>query len=593
MSMFAAIGNALKEANDVRSEDLGKLRRGASKCYLAYLWAMTGVVTALAAGWSEFWTQILVINVVLSIIATIAHLKAPDAVHTRATVAGAMLANWMNLIYASSAYGGGEFILDAHMIYFVLNSILLAYFCWRTLFIINAATVVHHLGLNFLAPMLIWPSADLALQHLVTHCLMATVVTVSGLIVSVTVCRLFRKAELSMASLQEEMATRERLEAEESRRKAEAIAREEEERRIAADREAAERKAKADAEAATRERELQEMRDREAARQKEEALQRAAAEEQSQVVEALAQALKRLSQGDLAIQIGDAFPSAYETLRIDFNATVATLAELLAEIAGGITAISSNSAEISAATGDLARRTEQSAVRLEKTSTSVLEVTDHVKSSTVVAKETDQLAESANSKAMASTTLVNEAISAMTKIEGSSQEIGKIVDVIGEIAFQTNLLALNAGVEAARAGEAGRGFAVVASEVRALAQRSSEAAKEINALISSSSRQVDDGARLVGSAGNALSEIIEAMSEIAGSIGRVAHYSDVQATNIQAVNSVISELDSDMQRNAAMAEETTAAVQSMSQEAERLKDMILKFSFEAAAGDDEAFRRIA
>jgi methyl-accepting chemotaxis protein len=172
---------------------------------------------------------------------------------------------------------------------------------------------------------------------------------------------------------------------------------------------------------------------------------------------------------------------------------------------------------------------------------------------------------------------VRDAVAAMGEIEKSSNQISQIIGVIDEIAFQTNLLALTAGVEAARAGEAGRGFAVVASEVRALAQRSSEAAKEIKGLISASSDQVETGVHLVGEAGQALQKIVSKVSEINALVGEIAASAQEQATGLAQVNTAVNQMDQVTQQNAAMVEETTAASHSLTQEAQELMRLISRF----------------
>ncbi|HYE44483.1 MAG TPA: methyl-accepting chemotaxis protein, partial [Caulobacter sp.] len=191
----------------------------------------------------------------------------------------------------------------------------------------------------------------------------------------------------------------------------------------------------------------------------------------------------------------------------------------------------------------------------------------------------------AKTEAEESGQVVRDAVSAMSEIERSAQQISQIIGVIDEIAFQTNLLALNAGVEAARAGDAGRGFAVVAQEVRALAQRSAEAAKEIKTLISASSRQVGQGVQLVGQTGDALQRIVSRVAEITGLVAEITASTQEQATGLSQVNAAVHQLDQATQQNAAMVEQSTAANHALAQEAQELVRLVARFqtSQQAAA----------
>lgn len=189
---------------------------------------------------------------------------------------------------------------------------------------------------------------------------------------------------------------------------------------------------------------------------------------------------------------------------------------------------------------------------------------------------TDAIA--ANSEASEGGRIVQEAVAAMASIHSSSGKIEQIINVIDGIAFQTNLLALNAGVEAARAGDAGKGFAVVANEVRALAQRSADAAKEIKGLIDQSARQVDSGVDLVGRTGAALEQIVTRVEDVTGRVQQITAASQEQATSIQQVNAAVSEMDQMTQQNAAMVEETSAAARSLLGQAEQLSGLVGRFN---------------
>jgi methyl-accepting chemotaxis protein len=310
-------------------------------------------------------------------------------------------------------------------------------------------------------------------------------------------------------------------------------------------------------------------------------------QERLAVVRNLADALSHLAQGDLAYRIETGFPPEYEQLRTDYNGALSRLSTTLNEIIGGASAIRSGAGEISSAADDLSRRTEQQAASLEETAAALDQITVTVRKTASGAKTASDVVVAARGDAQTSGQVVRQAVDAMSEIEGSSSKIGQIIGVIDEIAFQTNLLALNAGVEAARAGEAGKGFAVVASEVRALAQRSAGAAKEIKALISASAEQVGSGVRLVGETGQALQRIVDRVAEIDVLVTEIAASAQEQATGLHQVNSAINEMDQVTQQNAAMVEESTAASHNLAQEAQGLAEAVARFRVDGAGGDAE------
>ena len=319
-----------------------------------------------------------------------------------------------------------------------------------------------------------------------------------------------------------------------------------------------------------------------AAREEEEA-RHAAQEEQKRVVERLSDGLQRLSQGDLTRTIDQAFSPEYEALRNNYNQSVRTLVGIIDSVIDTSSRIRGNSEEISQSSSDLSRRTESQAATLEETAAALDELTASVKSAAEGAREVEGIVTGARATAEQGGEVVSAAVDAMSRIESSSEQIAQIIGVIDDIAFQTNLLALNAGVEAARAGEAGRGFAVVASEVRALAQRSSEAAQEIKGLISESSQQVNQGVDLVGRTGEELNKIIESVSNISGHVSSIATGAEEQSISLGEINTGVTQLDQVTQHNAAMVEESTAAAQILRNDASELANQVSVFKTQSNA----------
>ncbi|MGR3761908.1 methyl-accepting chemotaxis protein [Roseobacteraceae bacterium NS-SX3] len=307
-----------------------------------------------------------------------------------------------------------------------------------------------------------------------------------------------------------------------------------------------------------------------------------AQEEQKHVVDSLNQALKKMSEGDLTHTIDQPFAGKYESLRANYNGTVAKMVGIIDAVIDNSAKIRASAEEISQSSGELSQRTESQAATLEETAAAMEELTASVRSAAEGAREVDGIVADARSTAEQSGHVVTEAVGAMSKIEKSSQQISQIIGVIDDISFQTNLLALNAGVEAARAGEAGRGFAVVASEVRALAQRSSDAAQEIKQLIGESSQHVVEGVDLVGRTGDELQKIIERVSTISSHISGIARGAEEQSTTLAEINTGVSQLDQVTQHNAAMVEESTAASQILRNDAAELERQVAVFKTGAA-----------
>uniref|UniRef100_B0T7W7 Methyl-accepting chemotaxis sensory transducer n=1 Tax=Caulobacter sp. (strain K31) TaxID=366602 RepID=B0T7W7_CAUSK len=312
-----------------------------------------------------------------------------------------------------------------------------------------------------------------------------------------------------------------------------------------------------------------------------------AGREQQAVVDIMAKGLSSLASGDLSTRIAAQVAQDYAALKNDFNAAAAGLEDAIRTISAVASQIGSGTQEIATASNDLSRRTEQQAASLEETAAALDEIAATVRQTADGAGRATAEVASARTDAERSGQVVGQAVAAMGAIEDSSRQITQIIGVIDEIAFQTNLLALNAGVEAARAGDAGRGFAVVAQEVRALAQRSAEAAKEIKTLISTSSQQVDAGVNLVGQTGEALSRIVGRVAAIDDLVRQISSSSQEQASGLAEVNTAVNHMDQVVQQNAAMVEQATAATHSLKGETAQLVSLVGRFK---VGGEREAMR---
>lgn len=315
------------------------------------------------------------------------------------------------------------------------------------------------------------------------------------------------------------------------------------------------------------------------------------AQVQEQVVSVLTNALQALARSELDCQIREALPEAYDSLREDFNQAVALLADAISSVGDTASSVLTGASEIHAASDDLSHRNEQQAASLEETSAAMNQVTQSVNAAAQAAVIAQRSIESAHREAAEGGGVVKRAVEAMSGIQHSAEQIGQIVGVIDGIAFQTNLLALNAGVEAARAGDAGKGFAVVANEVRALAQRSADAAKDIAQLIAISNGQVSSGVQLVGETGGLLERMVGQVGDISTQVSEIASSAQQQAASLQHVASAVGDLDRLTQQNAAMVEQATAAARSLKDEAGELSRVVGRFSTGAKgarpAGRDE------
>lgn len=470
-------------------------------------------------------------------------------------------------IALTAAFAGHPWQLDSHMLFFALMAVLVVLINVRALLVAAGVVVVHHLSLAIVLPALIYPDAGLLpnVARTLFHGAILGVET-AALIYVVLVRQRFRAQSEAQAKARNEALQQ----AEEAKQASEAALAEAEAQKdrlsaVVAKAEAAEKDAIEQGERAAELHRKTQTADA-AKRDEQDVLDR----ERNAVVSALSQGLADLADGDVSARLEKAFSEEFEPLRHNFNAAVEKLAGLLSNVAGYAGDISHESSSIAQAATDMSARTEHQAATLAETAAQIEELTGAVRDAADAASMASRSSDQAQEKASHGGNIVQDAIAAMNKIKQSSGEIAKINGVIEDIAFQTNLLALNAGVEAARAGDAGRGFAVVASEVRALAQRSSDAVRDISALIDLSGQEVSNGVKLVNKTGEALAVIVEEVKAITEQVSEIAKSSSEQSVGFSEINKAVGELDQVTQRNAAMFEETTAASRSLQEIANQL-----------------------
>jgi len=311
-----------------------------------------------------------------------------------------------------------------------------------------------------------------------------------------------------------------------------------------------------------------------------------------QAVGEFAQVLGGLAQGDLTQRMRGDYCGRFAELKHSLNGTLEHLSATVATIQATAGNVARAATEINAGAGDLATRTEQTAVNLEETAATTEELAASVKQSAARSRQATDLAGEAMSVANEGKNVVSQTVGAIERIESSSSRISEIVGVIDEIAFQTNLLALNAAVEAARAGDAGKGFAVVASEVRSLAQRSSQAAKDIKGLIASSNAQVGEGVRFVRSTGEALDRIVAAAGKVSATVVEISSAAAEQAHGIEEMSQTVAHMDETTQANSALAEQSATSAGELMDQIAALEDLVAFFRTEAGVARNAAPARL-
>jgi methyl-accepting chemotaxis protein len=412
-------------------------------------------------------------------------------------------------------WSGSSWMIDLHMTFFAMVAILAVLADWRAIMAGAGVTAVHHLALNFLAPSLVFNGGG-NLNRVLLH----AVIVIAETVVLVALTKQLESGMLEQAAI----------EAEKDR--------------------------------------ITHIGEQESAR---------TAAEQRTVVEQIGAGLRALSQGNLSHRIDTVFPTGFDELRIDFNQTIHDLSAMVGNVTDASRHIQAGSAEIRSASDDLARRTEQQAASVELASSTMNRLVTAASETARNAATVNIALGSAQDSATAGQEVVGRAMATMDLVEKSANEIRQIISMIDGIAFQTNLLALNAGVEAARAGDSGKGFAVVANEVRALAQRSADAANGIKALIDTSTTQVAEGVEQVMQTGEALKGIMAQVMEISTAVDGITRASEENALDLTRVNETFSTLDLSTQQNAAMVEESNAALRALSNETEALMGVVSRF----------------
>lgn len=487
---------------------------------------------------------------------------------------GAAIALIGQAIAFTNAFQGHPWQIDSHMFFFALLACLVALRSVPALLVGAVVIAVHHASLTVFMPSLVYPSGGFAenIGRTAVHAVIVVFETAALVIAVLELQRLNKEMEVKADALEQSLRL-----SDAARQDAQVSQTESE--RAKEDAHSAKEKAEASL-ARLNETEANRV-GLETERQKNQQVEMerdlARTQEQAGIVEALRMGLAQLEAGDLTTRIVKEFPPQYNELKEGFNTAVQSLEDMVSEVANRSTQMDFEIHEISTSTDHLAKQTEEQAMTLTNISNALKDLTKTVNDNVRTVAEVNTSSQHAQSSASKSGDVVSDASVAMEAIQNGSQEIGKIIEVIDSISFQTNLLALNAGVEAARAGESGRGFAVIASEVRALAQRSSESATDIRALINRSEAQVAKGSKKIADTVIALKEVVTAVLGTTSKMDVIAQSSQTQSVEISTLNSSISDLGAATQLNAAKFEETNAACISLAKSATALRELTHRF----------------
>jgi|GEM_PF-537594 len=532
----------------MKSMNIDGLRNQALRIFLVLLWAQIPLLGL--ACWLARQPVFLPVGMTLAFAAfsqALAHWDRKGD-HARLVTGVSIMVSISILV---GVMQGQKTQVDLHMYYFAALAVLVAACDWRIIVASAATVAIHHAILNFVLPGLIYPggadSGRLGLHALILIMEAAVLVWTTS-----TIKAMF------------EAVTQERERVEQAQHEADA------------------NYVKA----------VQSEQEVKTAYELNESERSRIAQEDAEVLRTLGVALTQLASGDLTYSIQGDLPAKAEPLRADFNNAVRSLASAMSSVAVTASGIRAAANTICNSSKDLSRRTEQQASSFDETTGALLTLINaSIEQTSEVANRAQNVVSTAKLDAEQSSEIVRAAIEAMNAIESSSRQMRQIISVIDEIAFQTNLLALNAGVEAARAGDAGRGFAVVASEVRGLAQRSAESAKEIKSLISVSEGHVGNGASLVKQTGQALERIFAQVSEMTTVGSEIAVSVQQKAADLDRVNIAAHQMDQVTRQNIAMAEQSMAASQALSYEADELALLLSHFKIEQGKSQPQAVQK--
>ena len=515
---------------------LAHIRSSTNRVLFALSCAHVGLI-GFVAWWHE--TPVLPLTAA-ALAAVLAARTAPRGQPRRVAISAALMAQVCLLV---AAFKGSEWQVDLHMYYFSVLA-LIGFYCDIAAVLASAAVVaVHHIGLDLALPGYLYPGEG-GFSRVVLHAVILIMETSGLATLGAIVSRAFGDAEAAVC-----VATQER-------GKAETFAAEAEHLR-------AQDKLRGE-----------EMR----------AMQEAyTLQQERRIGDLLGARLSRLAEGDLTVRVEDALSGVYARIASDLNAALNKFEDALRGCGRGASGVREQVVEIDELASGLSTRAEAQSSQIGLIATSVNEMVDLAARTAAGVNDAREMVASADEDARSNSLVVGEAVGAMAAISQSSIQIGSIIGVIDEIAFQTNLLALNAGVEAARAGEAGKGFAVVAAEVRALAQRSAHAAREIKTLITASVAQVESGDGLVRQTGATLERIAGKVSAINAAVAEISQSANEQSCRIAKIAGAMLDMEDATREAVKLAARAAAASATLAEESVGLERQINVFRFREEA----------